>query len=168
MSDASNPERDRLFLAILEGDTDAIERALSAGADPNAHLATAMKWSDWVEDSVGPKMLYLAAISATAEHTVPLLLAAGADASRTWIYATDWDPDDCYLDTDEVTVLGALEALTTGEKDHFEVLIKDRTLGEKRIQELRKLGYFDADNNALYKAPTDAVLALIQSAVSND
>ena len=166
MSDASNHERDRLLVAILDGDTDELERVLSAGADPNAHLAAAMKWTDWVEDSVGPKMLYLAAISRTAEHLVPLLLAAGADPRGTWIYATDWDPDDCYLDTDEVTVLGALEALTIGEKDHFEVLIKDETLGENRIQELRELGYFDADNNALYGAPTDAVLALVQSAVS--
>ena len=56
MSDASNHERDRLLVAILDGDTDELERVLCAGADPNAHLAAAMKWTDWVEDSVGPKI----------------------------------------------------------------------------------------------------------------
>ena len=166
MSDEATPSIARLFAAIRSGSVTQAQGALDDGADPNAHLAPAMNWTDWVEDSVGPKMLYFAAISSGAAQMVPLLLAAGADPSEKWIYATDWDPDDCYLDTDEVTVLRALEALAAGEKDYFEVLIKDRTLGSDPIQALRDLGYFDAENNALYSAPTDAVLALIRGAVA--
>ena len=156
----------RCVEAIVQKNSAVVRELLDSGVDPNIDLGVALDWTGDMIQKVGPPLLFLAAISEKSDILVPMLLEAGADPQKSWIYSTDWDSDDCYLDTDSVSIVTSLEALFNSGKDYFKMFSVDDIVHLK-IAQLKDLGFFDADGNALYSPPTEATINLLRNAVRN-
>ena len=155
------------LMAILSGDSTGALEAIEAGVSPDLTLGEVLGW-DWPMHNVGPTLLYLAALSAEAATLIPAMLAAGGSVDKEWIFNTEWDNDDLYLYTSEVSVLRSAQAYAAGETDYFKRLYDDDKPAWSGNVQMRELGLFGENGDALLGPPTTFIVSMLVASAGSD
>ncbi|MEE2779324.1 MAG: hypothetical protein VYE15_02290, partial [Myxococcota bacterium] len=156
-------EAKRLMKACLKGKVDAALTALRNGARLDYMLGELEETTDnSMVSGWGPPALLFAALIPDGNALVSELLAFGADPNQRWTYQGDWDPEDCYMDTDEVGVSTVLEQLSDqGHSPYLDTWAKGQN-------QLKDLGFKRKNGHLKLRAVDKESMASIRAALGED
>jgi Leucine-rich repeat (LRR) protein len=158
LEDTEKAEGIKLIKACLKRHVPAAMSAVLAGASMEMTVGDCVDLGeDGWSGNWGPPALFWAALIPDGSELVQLMLDCGASVKARWPYDGEWDPEDCYMNTDDARVYVTLRELGEhGHSNNLDIWAKGRKgLKKHKVK---------VEGGHLHAKPDAASLALILAA----